>query len=317
MPERRITLDEIAHDAGVSVATVSRVLNGFGQVAPSTRQRVDELLRRHSYRPRASHKRSAAGVIHVIFPEIDCAWELEQLRGMESVAQDAGVGLVAMGGARVVEAPSDGVMLAATSGSRRLTEALERRGVPVVVVDPAARPLSSPAVGATNWAGARAAAAHLAGLGHRRIAMIAGSPLLLCTRARIDGFRSLLGDTAPVEHGEYSYATGLDAGRRLLDRADRPTAVFASSDQIALGVYEAARRLGLRIPGDLSVVGFDDVPLARWASPPLTTVRQPLRDMGRLAARTVLQLSRGDEAAPASTELATRLIVRGSTAALG
>jgi len=100
----------------------------------------------------------------------------------------------------------------------------------------------------------------------------------------------------------------------MLEREDRPTAIFASSDQMALGVYEAARLRGLRVPDDLSVVGFDDLPEARWSSPPLTTVRQPLADMGALAARTVLRLSRGETVETPRVELATELVVRESTA---
>jgi LacI family transcriptional regulator len=143
--------------------------------------------------------------------------------------------------------------------------------------------------------------------------MISGSLELLGSRMRCDGFRSLAGDSAVVERGEFTYASGLSAGLRLLDRADRPTAIFAASDDLALGVYEAARRLGLRVPDDVSVVGFDDVPAARWASPPLTTVRQPLRDMGRLAAHTVLRLADGEALDSESMELGTQLMVRAST----
>ncbi|WP_250031014.1 LacI family DNA-binding transcriptional regulator [Paractinoplanes maris] len=313
MSDHRVTMEEIARAAGVSVPTVSRVLNGKTNVSPRKRELIQDLLRQHSYRPRTTRKRPSAGLIHVVFCEIDCAWELEHLRGMEPVARDAGVGLVVTAAARIVPGPTDGVVLAATSGSRRLTDELDRLGVPVVALDPAARELTTPTVGAANWSGARAATTHLIELGHRRIAMINGSAELMASCLRRDGFRSLAGDSAPIADGEFTYAFGLSAGLELLGRADRPTGVFAASDNLAMGVYEAARRLGLRIPDDVSVVGFDDVPAARWASPPLTTVRQPLRDMGRLAAHTVLRLARGDELESESMELRTRLIVRAST----
>ncbi|MCY1145396.1 LacI family DNA-binding transcriptional regulator [Actinoplanes sp. Pm04-4] len=313
MSDHRVTMAEIAQAAGVSVPTVSRVLNGQGHVSPRKRELIEDLLREHAYQPRISRKRPSARLIHVVFPEIDCAWELEHIRGMEPVARDAGVGLVVTAAARIVPGPTDGVVLAATSGSRRLTDELDRRGIPVVALDPAARELTSPTVGAANWSGARIATTHLLGLGHRRIAMIAGSMELLSSRLRCDGFQSLMGDSAWVEHGEFTYESGLTLGLKVLGGAGRPTAIFAASDNVALGVYEAARRLGLRIPDDVSVVGFDDVPGTQWVSPPLTTVRQPLRDMGRLAADTVLRLANGDSLAD-HVELGTRLVVRASTA---
>src|SRR5690606_24496023 len=162
---------------------------------------------------------------------------------------------------------------------------------------------------------------HLVDLGHRRIAAISGPQRMLCSRARVDGYRAAL-ETAglPVDldllrTGDFHHDAGYRLGKELLSLPDRPTAVFAGNDLQALGLYEAARELGLRIPEDLSVVGFDDLPVARWVGPPLTTVRQPLTEMAEAAARLVLDLGRADEA-PAATrvELATSLVVRSSTA---
>jgi LacI family transcriptional regulator len=165
-----------------------------------------------------------------------------------------------------------------------------------------------------------AATEHLLRLGHRRIGAITGPAEYLCSRARVDGYRSALDraglpfDPDLVRHGDFQHEGGFGHGSDLLSRADPPTAIFAGSDQQALGVYEAARLRGLRIPEDLSVVGFDDLPAARWVSPPLTTVRQPLADMGRVAAEMLGDLIEGVPLRSQRIELSTELIVRESSA---
>jgi LacI family transcriptional regulator len=161
---------------------------------------------------------------------------------------------------------------------------------------------------------------HLIGLGHRRIGFIAGPPQLMCSRARIDGYRTALeaagipADDKLVYPGNFYHEAGFAGGAHLLGLTDPPTAIFASSDQMAMGVYEAIRQRGLRVGDDISVVGFDDLPEVRWCSPPLTTVRQPLTEMGVLAARTVLRLAAREKIESPRVELATELIIRHSTA---
>jgi LacI family transcriptional regulator len=191
----------------------------------------------------------------------------------------------------------------------------------VVVVDPVGVPsMDVPTIGATNWAGGMRATEHLLSLGHRRIGFIEGPPRLLCSRARLDGYRAALDaaglavDDALVRQGDFYHESGFAGGAAMLDLADPPTAIFASSDQMAFGVYEAVRQRGLRVPDDVSVVGFDDLPEVRWSSPPLTTVRQPLAEMGLLAARTVIRLASGESIESPRIELATDLVVRESTA---
>ena len=150
--------------------------------------------------------------------------------------------------------------------------------------------------------------------------MIGGPKGVLCSRARVDGFRAAMDeagvpiDAGLVSHGPFQVDEGIGVGRRLLARPDRPTAIITGNDLQALGVYQAAREVHLRIPDDLSVVGFDDLPLTRWVSPPLTTVRQPLVEMAEAAAELVLGLARGDEPPRSRVELATELVVRESTA---
>lgn len=329
---RRVTITAIAREAGVSVPTVSRVVNGRSDVAPETRERVEELLRRHGYRRRSPRFRETASLIDLVFNDLDSPWAVEIIRGVEDVAHGAGVGTVvsaihrrpmsARQWLRNLQArATDGVILVTSDLEPPLHAELRRLKIPTVVVDPAGVPaMDVPTIGATNWSGGLSATEHLLGLGHRRIGFIAGPRQLLCSRARLDGYRAGL-DAAGVElrpeyvrPGNFYHEAGFEGGAALLDLPEPPTAIFASSDQMALGVYEAVRLRGLRVPDDISVLGFDDLPEARWSSPPLTTVRQPLAEMGLLAARTVLRLARGEELESPRIELATELVIRDSTA---
>ncbi|MGW1952440.1 LacI family DNA-binding transcriptional regulator [Streptomyces sp. NPDC001920] len=327
------TLAEIAREAGVSAPTVSKVLNGRADVAPATRSRVEELLRAHGYRRR----RAEAGrspLIDLVFHELESAWAMEVIRGVENVARDAGLSVVLSESAgrltpgrtwadQVAARRPHGVVLVLSGLDESQRALLTSRSIPFVVMDPAGDPGADVAsIGATNWQGGLAATRHLVELGHRRIGAITGPSRMMCSRARVDGYRAAL-ETAglPVEQdlvrpGDFHHETGYRQGLELLRRPDRPTAVFAGNDLQALGLYEAARELGLRIPQDLSVVGFDDLPVARWMGPPLTTVRQPLTEMAEAAAKLVLTLARED-GTPTNTrvELATSLVVRSSTGA--
>ncbi len=197
--------------------------------------------------------------------------------------------------------------------------ALGRAGVHLVVIDPLELPnVDVTSVGSTNFVGGLSAAQHLLDLGHRRIAYLGGHPRAACNQARMSGFRAAL-ERADVDvpadyvrSSHFMYADGLLGGAALLDLPVPPTAIFAASDEIAVGVMEAARARGLGIPEDLSIVGFDDTQLARMSSPPLTTVRQPLAEMGQVAVRTALRLIDGEPIDSHHVELATELVVRGS-----
>ncbi|MEV8316836.1 LacI family DNA-binding transcriptional regulator [Streptomyces sp. NPDC059900] len=328
----KVTITEIARQAGVSVPTVSRVVNGRSDVSEETRARIEDLLREHGYERRPTAPGSRAALVDLVFNDLDSPWAVEIIRGVEEVAHAAGAGTVvsaihgASGSARqwmknLRARASDGVILVTSVLEPVLHDELRRLGVPLVVIDPAGSPaLDAPTVGATNWAGGMAATEHLLSLGHRRIGFVAGPPRLLCSRARLDGYRAALEsagvpvDDALIVQGDFYHASGFAGAGELLGLAEPPTALFAASDQMALGAIEALRRRGLRVPEDLSVVGFDDLPEVSWSAPPLTTVRQPLSDMGKLAARTVLRLALGEEPASPRVELATELVVRASTA---
>ncbi|MDB1088261.1 LacI family DNA-binding transcriptional regulator [Streptomyces sp. ACA25] len=333
--ERKVTITAIAREAGVSVPTVSRVVNGRSDVAPETRAKVEGLLRLHGYSRRASAPGDRAGLLDLVFNDLDSPWAVEIIRGVEEVAHAAGMGTVVSaihdraGPARqwmnnLRARASDGVILVTSALEPVLHKELHRLGVPIVVVDPAGSPaLDAPTVGATNWAGGMAATEHLLGLGHTRIGFIGGPPRLMCSRARMDGHRAALeaagvpADDDLTVPGDFYHASGFTGCNTLMDLPVPPTAIFAASDQMALGAIEALRCRGLRVPQEVSVVGFDDLPEMRWSAPPLTTVRQPLAEMGKMAARTVLRKARGEEIDSPRVELATELMIRASTAPPG
>ncbi len=330
--EGRTTLAAIAAEAGVSLPTVSKVVNGRPDVAPATRDRVERLLEVHHYSRSGMRRHRRSGLIDLVFNGLDSPWAVEILRGVEEwgAIHETGITVSAVrhGNARpaswtstLASHDTDGVILVTSELTVTQVGQLRGAGIPLVVVDPVnPPPADQPSVGATNWAAGLAATEHLLGLGHRRIGAIAGPGDYLCSRARIDGYRSALEragvsfDPALVRHGDFQHEGGFIHGRELLSLPEPPTAIFAGSDQQAFGVYEAARQRGLRIPQDLSVVGLDDLPVARWVSPPLTTVRQPLAEMGRVAAQMLGELIEGLPLRPSRVELSTELIVRESTA---
>ncbi|MFJ9770482.1 LacI family DNA-binding transcriptional regulator [Kitasatospora sp. NPDC101157] len=328
---RAATLAEIAQEAGVSAPTVSKVLNGRADVAPATRERVEELLQRYGYRRRRGNRRSSP-LLELVFHELESAWAVEVIRGVENAVREEGLSIVLSESAErhgpgqswvdgVLARRPTGVVLVLSDLDRSLREQLARRDIPFVVLDPAGDPGQDvPAVGTTNWDGGLAATRHLLDLGHRRIGLIGGPARMMCSRARADGYRAALDmagipyDADLVREGSFHHEAGRLLGLELLGLPQRPTAVFAGNDLQALGLYEAARELGLRIPEDLSVVGFDDLPLARWVGPPLTTVRQPLTEMAEVATRLVIDLARGVQPGTLRVDLATSLVQRSSTA---
>jgi DNA-binding LacI/PurR family transcriptional regulator len=254
------------------------------------------------------------------------------LTGVESAAIAANVDVVisiarenADWVSRLLRRPSRGAVVVLVDPTSSQFSALEAAGIPVVLVTPMSEPRAAvPHVGVTNWDGGRTAAEHLLSFGHRRFAIVAGERSHLYSRARIDGFRSALeaagGCRCTVVHADWDRGVAARAASALLERADRPTAIFACSDVMAVGVYDAASSLGLRVPRDLSVVGFDDVPEAQWAVPSLTTIHQPIAEMGAVAVRLLMQVP---ELGPMSrtrdinrVDLPTALVVRDSTGPL-
>ncbi|MEI5007843.1 LacI family DNA-binding transcriptional regulator [Streptomyces sp. PmtA] len=327
----RITLAQVAEKAGVSISTVSKVLNGRQDVAAPTRVKVERLLETHAYRRTARSSREAP-LIEIVFHELDSIWAMELIRGVENVAKANQASVVLTeSGTRHSPAPDwvegvlqrrpIGVVLVFSALPQEVKQQLRARSIPFVIIDPAGDPDPDvPSVGSANWNGGLAATRHLIELGHRRIGIITGPEDMLCSLARLDGYRSAMSmaglEAGPglVRYGDFHVEGGFDRAMEMLRLPEPPTAIFAGSDLQALGVLEAARVNGLRVPHDLSVVGYDDVPVARWSSPALTTVHQPLRQMAEEAAQMLLRL-RTEEPSATRLELATSLVVRNSTAA--
>ncbi|MBT2499064.1 LacI family DNA-binding transcriptional regulator [Agromyces sp. ISL-38] len=345
--EERVTLASVAEEAGVSLSTISKVLNGRADVSPPTRARVEQLLAERGYRRRGGGRsESRAELIELVFHELDPIWSMELIGGVEQVAKEHGLSVVlTVSGSRHAPDPDwiegvmrrrpVGIVLVFSELAPEYRERLHSRAIPFVIVDPAGDPSpDAPSVGSANWSGGLAATRHLIELGHTRIAAITGPEDMMCSLARVDGYRSAMNSAGLAIHpdwirfGDFHVSGGRERARELLGRPDRPTAIFAGSDMQALGVMEAARERGIRVPEELSIVGYDDIPLARWLTPRLTTVHQPLRRMGEEAARLAIRLadehdghgvsdaaSGGPGSAPTPRmDLATSLVVRESTA---
>lgn len=330
---RRATVRDIAAHTGVSIATVSRVLNGQANVAPHTRELVEravEQLDTKAPGSRAGTARTAQGAVYVRCPYlltdyfgliVSSIAETLELHGRTLVlnagesAQRAPVlpGLPSMSGV------GGAIMILPPEPSGQLVE-LRARGFPFVVVDPRTPPPRDvAAVSAAHFSGARAMTTHLVALGHRRVGVIAGPHNWLAGQARLTGHASALADAgmlpepALTRAGEPTAHFGYRAAGELLDLPHRPTALIGFNDKAAVGALAAAAERGLRVPEDLSVTGFDDIDLAQATSPMLTTVRQPLEEMGRIAVGLLIRLLEGHRLDALHIELATDLVVRGST----
>ena len=320
----------VAQLAGVSTATVSKVLNGQAGVAVETRRRVEALLREHGYRRPAVTESAAA--IEVVFYGLEGDLATQIVDGVERVARQHDLAVVFTNALNPVVASRSwseqllvrrplGVIAVHAHFTPEQHGQLAVSGIPLVALDPMGEPTyETPSVGATNWGGGVTAARHLIELGHRRVGVISGPTDYLCARARLEAFRAALEtagtplDDRLVRSGRFQFDEGLRLAEELLGLDDRPTAIFTGNDLQALGVYEAARRAGLRIPQDLSVVGFDDMPYASWCAPSLTTVRQPFSEMGDTAAQMLLSIVAGGVPSQTRVELGTTLVVRDSTA---
>jgi LacI family transcriptional regulator, xylobiose transport system transcriptional regulator len=328
----RATLSEVASLADVSISTVSKVLNGRAGVSSETRARIEALLQNHHYNKRTS-RRPAAPLLDVLCYEIDSPFGSEVLASIEQIARQQRMGMVLTGATEahlpepgwvddVLRRQPTGVILVACVLPTKDKQRLRSRNIPLVMVDPAGTPAPDvPSIGSADWNGGYVATRHLLDLGHRRIGIITGPDNMLASTARLSGYRAALDaagvpvDPELVRPGEFHHRDGLVEGRALLTRSPRPTAIFASSDLYALGVYEAARSLGIGIPGDLSVVGYDDLRIAQWAGPPLTTIHVPLKAMAEQAVHLIARLSAEPELAFSRIDIDTSLVVRESTAA--
>ncbi len=341
-PQRRrlqgVTIADVAARAGVSIMTVSRVINGEGRVSEDTRTRINAIIRELNYAPSpAARGLASAGVtrIGLLYTNPSGAYLSEFLIGVMDEISRTGDHLllhrcdspeaIEAAVARLVEEGVDGVVLPPPlCDSEQALALLGRVGKPVVAVATAREDEGVLAVRLDDYAAARAMTEHLLGLGHRRIAFVTGDASQLAAQRRLAGFRDALsaGGLEPhaVAQGDYSYRSGIDAAIALLDAPERPTAIFASNDDMASAAMSIAHRRGLDVPGDLSIVGFDDSLLATTSWPELTTIHQPIGEMARVAIELLLRHVRarrvGGEPGPVGVQADFRLVVRESSAAV-
>jgi len=330
----RATIREIAELAGVSIATVSRVVNGSGYVSAKTRVAVESVIREHRYTANRSARGLSAGrtgLVGVTLPRIhptyfsviiagvaEALYELDMRIVLAPTLHehDREVGLLE----RLMHGTTDGALLVLPEESGSELRTLMSYGYRFVVVDPRARiDERVPTVSAAHSSGADQATRHLLELGHRRIAAISGPANMMATQERLRGYSAALAaagvlpDPALEIESNWEVDGGQRAARQLLDLADPPTAIFAFNDPLAIGAMQAAIQCGLRVPDDISIVGFDDTAESELVTPTLTTVRQPLAEMGRMGVSLLMRLLENRSFEALHVELATQLIVRGST----
>lgn len=331
----RPKLETVAEMAGVSIATASKVLNGHADVAAATRRRVEEAVATLGYRSPSARRSQQRRTVEFMVDKLTSPYAMEVLRGVTLAAEEHDIDVVvarfrqqrgsgvAQAGwiQRLVAAHRMGAVVVTAEVDPSSYRSIADSRMPVVVIDPLQ--VTNPdlvSVASTNWTGGRTATEHLIGLGHRRLAMVGGPAQSISAAARVDGFRSACAeagidvDPRHVRQVVFDHDAALAVADDWFRSERRPTGIIASSDAQAMGVLEAARTHGIRVPADLSLVGYDDTYVASWSNPPLTCVHQPLQDIGRVALRTLVQLDRRERPDSNHIELATTLVVRDSTA---
>lgn len=327
--KRTVTIQDVAKTAGVSVSTVSRVLNGKVDVASETQDRIRSVIDNLGYttnlaaRSMRSFKKNMVGLI---MPDIAYPFAIEVMKGVNRAIAESEFDLLVYTTGDVKKSGrasheqkyvsllsnsiTDGVIIVAPVTGEFSTDA------PIVSIDPLMSDPDYPSVHATNYKGAMDAMEYLLSLGHQRIGFISGRAELESANRRLKGFRDAL-ETAglPVDErliasGDYTTETGAKGARQLLSLADRPTAIFASNDQAAMGVYQVAEELGFRIPQDLSVIGFDNIMESKYLR--LTTVDQFISEMGFVATQILIKLINGESLTEQTYQMQTQLVIRNS-----
>ena len=331
----RPRLDAVAAMASVSLATASKVLNGHSDVAAKTRERVEEAISTLGYQSPSARRSQQRRTVEFMVDKLASPYAMEVLRGVTLAAEEHDIDVVVgrfrqQGDSekppvvwiqRLVAAQRMGAVVVTAEVDPSRYRSITESRLPVVVIDPLQ--VTNPdlvSVASTNWIGGRTAAEHLIGLGHTRLAIVGGPAQSISAAARVDGFRSACAeagievDPRRVRQVVFDHDAARKVAETWFRSGDRPTGIIASSDAQAMGVLEAARVHGIQVPAELSLVGYDDTYIASWSNPPLTCVRQPLHDIGRVALRTLVQLDRRERPDSNHIELATTFVVRGSTA---
>jgi LacI family transcriptional regulator, galactose operon repressor len=327
--KRTVTIQDVAKTAGVSVSTVSRVLNGKVDVASETKDRIHSVIDDLGYttnlaaRSMRSHKKNLVGLI---MPDIAYPFAIEVMKGVNRAIAESEFDLLVYttGDVRksgrasheqkyvslLTNSISDGVIIVAPVAGEFNIDA------PIVSIDPLASNPNYPSVHATNYQGAMGAMEYLLGLGHTHIGFISGRAELESSNRRLMGYREALEkagipiDEKLIASGDYTTETGISCARELLALESPPTAIFASNDQMAMGVFQVAQELGMRIPEDLSVTGFDNIPESKYMG--LTTVDQFISEMGFVATQMLIKLISGETLPDQTYRMQTKLVVRNS-----
>jgi LacI family transcriptional regulator len=330
-----ITIRDVAEAAGVSVSTVSRVLNDKDDVAPETYEKVQDVIQEMGYTSSLaarSMRSRRTNVMGLIVPDVADSFSIQVMKGVNQAVFELDYDLIIYTSGSIKKrsaaereryfvsllngSVTDGVIIVTPAATSFSTAA------PVVTIDPNNECPDCLMISATNHAGAMAAMEYLLGLGHRRIGFIGGRPDLQCAQRRLQGFQDALRqagialDPALIAAGDFTAETGQECARQLLSLPEPPTAIFAANDQSAIGAIKAARNVGLRVPDDLSVIGFDNIPEAAYFDPALTTIDQFMERMGYTATEMLIDLVQGRPLERELHKIPTQLIVRDSCQAL-
>ncbi len=336
--QQTVTIFDVAERAGVSYGTVSRVINDSPHVRPETRERIHRVMDELGFVANRQARSLAGGsnktnIIGVLVPDLASEYMGEILRGIDAELTLSNLDLILYTTHRIANKEAtyianlardmvDGLLLVIPRQPADYIGVLTERNFPFVLIDHQGTSSNCPAVGATNWQGAFNATEYLVGLGHKRIGFITGWKDLGCSFERLEGYRAALRshhlpvDPELVYEGTFHRMNGYDGACALLNIPNPPSAIFASNDVMAFGVIDAVRNKGLRVPEDVSVVGFDDIPPSSLMRPALTTVKQPLEKMGRLATQMLIDMLKAPGVVPRRIELPTELVRRDSCQAM-
>lgn len=334
--DRNPTVIDVARLAGVSGKTVSRVINREGRVSPETRERVQQIIEEIGYIPNLSARRlksQRSFLVAMLYHSQSSSWIVDVEHSAIERSMKAGYDLITKpfnesdpNGLRSIidlakSGSVDGIIVMPPCSSGVVVDALIEVGIPLVQIEPSLSDLRIPGVLSNSRQGSFDMTTHLLSLGHKRIGFIIGNSKQDSSLERLEGYQSALAraglksDPELIRQGDYSYQSGVTCARQLLKLSSRPTAIFASNDDMALGVMMVAGQLGLAVPDQLSVAGFDDIQMASRIWPPLTTVNQPSSDMaGRAVELLFEEIEQRSRPPVQQLVLPTRLILRESTA---
>lgn len=326
-PHRSATIKEVAAEAGVSVATISRVLNGKGPVREATSRRVMETAQALRYSPHGAARSLSTqrtNTIGLLLPDLHGEFFSEVIRGIDAEARRTGTHLLVSGFhsdqaemsavLRAVRGRVDGLIIMSPDREAATICGHLPLGLPTILLNGVSG--TTRAITIDNYGGSVAMVQHLRSLGHQRIAFIKGPEQNADAAERLRGYREAAGETACEEvEGDFSEDAGFAAAMRLLASTPRPTAIFAANDAMAIGALSALRERSVAVPGEIALVGFDNIPIARYVTPPLTTVNVEIAELGRRAFELLAQRLH-DESQDAQIEvLPTTLIIRASCGA--